>query len=405
MTTTKTLSGITVLDLTNVLAGPFCCHQLAHLGADVIKVEAPGRGDLARQLGADMDLNDKLMGVSFLAQNAGKKSITLNLKDPRGKDILKQLVKKADVLVENFRPGVMDRLELGYDVLSDVNPGLIYCAISGFGQSGPMKKLPAYDQIVQGLSGVMSITGTEDQGTYRVGYPMADTIGGMTAAFAVSSALAGRALGNNGGKGSFIDISMLESVIATMGWVVSNYLIAGKEPTANGNDNFTSSPSGTFKTGDGKINIAANKQEQFESLCDVLDLTELTRDPRFVTRKERLENRAALTALIEEALMTRKTEHWVTEFNAVGVPAGAVLKVPQALSLPQIAERGMLADFAAVPGADRDIRILRTGIKMDGEAPGVDAPPPELGQDNYSILGDLGFSEETIKTFEEEGVL
>ena len=294
----KSLSGITVLDLTNVLAGPFCCHQLAHMGADVIKVEAPGRGDLARQLGADMELNEKLMGVSFMAQNAGKRSITLNLKDPRGKEILKKLVAKADVLVENFRPGVMDRLELGYDVLSKVNPGLVYCAISGFGQSGPMKKLPAYDQIVQGLSGIMTITGEEGKGTYRVGYPMADTIGGMTAAFAISSALAGRAMGNKDAKGSFIDISMLESVIATMGWVVSNYLIAGKEPTANGNDNFTSSPSGAFATADGQINIAANKQEQFEALCGVLGLETLIKDPRFVSRKERLENRSALTELL-----------------------------------------------------------------------------------------------------------
>lgn len=401
----KSLSGITVLDLTNVLAGPFCCHQLAHMGADVIKVEAPGRGDLARQLGADMELNEKLMGVSFMAQNAGKRSITLNLKDPRGKEILKKLVAKADVLVENFRPGVMDRLELGYDVLSKVNPGLVYCAISGFGQSGPMKKLPAYDQIVQGLSGIMTITGEEDKGTYRVGYPMADTIGGMTAAFAISSALAGRAMGNKDAKGSFIDISMLESVIATMGWVVSNYLIAGKEPTANGNDNFTSSPSGAFATADGQINIAANKQEQFEALCGVLGLETLIKDPRFVSRKERLENRSALTGLLEDVLVTQQTDYWVEKLNAVGVPAGAVLTVPQALSLPQIADRGMLASFENVPGADRDIRILRTGIKMDGDAPSVSAPPPELGQDNQNILSSLGFSNDEIDNFAKEGVL
>lgn len=399
------LSGITVLDLTNVLAGPFCCHQLAHMGADVIKVEAPGRGDLARQLGADMELNEKLMGVSFMAQNAGKRSITLNLKEPRGKEILKKLVAKADVLVENFRPGVMDRLGLGYDVLSDVNPALIYCAISGFGQSGPMKRLPAYDQIVQGLSGIMTITGEEDKGTYRVGYPMADTIGGMTAAFAISSALAGRTMGNKNAKGSFIDISMLESVIATMGWVVSNYLIASKEPTANGNDNFTSSPSGAFATADGQLNIAANKQEQFEALCEVLGLESLIKDPRFVSRKERLENRSALTALLEAVLVTKETDHWVEKLNVVGVPAGAVLTVPQALALPQIAERGMMASFENVPGADRDIRILRTGIKMDGAAPSVNTPPPELGQDNQDILSSLGFSCDEIDNLAKEGVL
>lgn len=401
----QSLSGITVLDLTNVLAGPFCCHQLVHLGAEVIKVEAPGRGDLARQLGADMGLNEKLMGISFMAQNAGKKSITLNLKDLRGKDILKKLVERADVLVENFRPGVMDRLGLGYDVLSAVNPKLVYCAISGFGQTGPMKKLPAYDQIVQGLSGIMTITGEEDKGTYRVGYPVADTIGGMTAAFAISSALAGRALGNKDGKGCFIDISMLESVIATMGWVVSNYLVAGKEPTANGNDNFTSSPSGAFKTADGQINIAANKQEQFEALCGVLGLEALIGDHRFTSRKERLENRDILTGFLEEVLTKHKTDHWVDKFNAVGVPAGAVLTVPQVLSLPQIADRGMLASFENVPGADRNIRILKTGIKMDGDSPSVEMPPPMLGQDTSDILASLGLSMDDIATLTEEGVL
>ena len=405
MQNTKPLHGVTVLDLTNVLAGPFCCHQLAHLGATVIKVEAPGRGDLARQLGADAGLNEKLMGVSFLAQNAGKKSITLNLKDPRGKDILKKLVKKADVLVENFRPGVMDRLELDYDVLSKVNPALIYCAISGFGQSGPMKKLPAYDQIVQGLSGIMTITGEEDKETYRVGYPVADTIGGLTAACAISSALAGRALGNNEGKGSFIDISMLESVVATMGWVVSNFLIAGLQPTANGNDNFTSSPSGAFRTADGQINIAANKQEQFEAVCDVLELDALKADPRFLTRSDRLSNRKELAGLLENVLQTGRTDDWVRAFNAVGVPAGAVLTVPQALSLPQIADRGMIADFASVPGVERDIRVLRTGMKLNGEAPSVDAPPPVLGQDNETILAGLGLSADEIKTLKAEGVL
>ena len=405
MQNTKPLHGVTVLDLTNVLAGPFCCHQLAHLGATVIKVEAPGRGDLARQLGADTGLNEKLMGVSFLAQNAGKKSITLNLKDPRGKDILKKLVKKADVLVENFRPGVMDRLELDYDALSKVNPALIYCAISGFGQNGPMKKLPAYDQIVQGLSGIMTITGEEDKGTYRVGYPVADTIGGLTAACAISSALAGRALGNNEGKGSFIDISMLESVVATMGWVVSNFLIAGQQPTANGNDNFTSSPSGAFRTADGQINIAANKQEQFEAVCDVLELDALKADPRFLTRSDRLSNRKELAGLLENVLQTGRTDDWVRAFNAVGVPAGAVLTVPQALSLPQIADRGMIADFASVPGVERDIRVLRTGMKLNGEAPSVDAPPPVLGQDNETILAGLGLSADEIKTLKAEGVL
>ncbi|MBT5678878.1 MAG: CoA transferase, partial [Marinovum sp.] len=327
------LKGIRILDLTNVLAGPFCCHQLAHMGADVIKIETPGTGDLARQLGADPARNADLMGVSFLAQNPGKRSITLNLKSTSGKRILKELVQKADALVENFRPGVMARLNLEYDTLRQENPRLVYCAISGFGQDGPLSKLPAYDQIVQGMSGVMSITGDADTAPYRVGYPMADTIGGMTAAFAVAAALANKAED----RGTFIDVSMLEAVIATMGWVVSNHLIAGQAPTPNGNDNFTASPSGTFRTVDGVMNIAANKQDQFEALCEIIGNPGLVQDPRFADRKNRLANRSALTAELERAFATASTLDWVEKLTARGVPAGPVWSVPEALTHPQLA--------------------------------------------------------------------
>ncbi|MBT8415115.1 MAG: CoA transferase, partial [Boseongicola sp.] len=189
MGTDRPLSGIRVLDLTNVLAGPFACHQLAHLGAEVIKIEAVARGDLARGLGASPDLSAKGMGISFLAQNAGKQSITLNIKELAGKDILCELVKTADVLVENFRPGVMTRLGVGAEVLRAENPSLIYCGISGFGQTGPWANRPAYDQIIQGAAGVMDVTGTIDGGPTRVGYPLADTIGGLTAAMAITAAL------------------------------------------------------------------------------------------------------------------------------------------------------------------------------------------------------------------------
>ncbi|NUT14746.1 MAG: CoA transferase, partial [Cupriavidus sp.] len=273
----KPLRNIRVLDLTNVLAGPFCCHQLAHLGAEVIKVETPGSGDLARQLGADPELNQRLMGVSFLAQNPGKQSVTLNLKHASGKAVFRKLVQSADVVVENFRPGVMARLGLGYDTLKQDNPRLIYCAISGFGQDGPLAGLPAYDQIIQGMAGVMQITGDAHSAPLRVGYPVSDTIGGLTAALAVSAALAdtGRT------EGYFIDVSMLEATLATMGWAVSNHLIAGRAPTPMGNENMTASPSGTFRTADGLLNIAANKQEQFEALCRVVGRPALADDARF----------------------------------------------------------------------------------------------------------------------------
>ncbi|MEM8804128.1 MAG: CoA transferase, partial [Pseudomonadota bacterium] len=211
MGTDRPLAGITVLDLTNVLAGPFACHQLAHLGADVLKVEAVGRGDLARRLGASPELSEKDMGISFLAQNAGKQSVTLNLKAEAGREILKRLVRDADVLVENFRPGVMDRLGVGPEALRRENPRLIYCAISGFGQTGPWAKRPAYDQIIQGAAGVMSVTGTPDGSPTRVGYPLADTVGGLTAAMAITAAL------NAPERGCVIDVAMLDALLATMG--------------------------------------------------------------------------------------------------------------------------------------------------------------------------------------------
>lgn len=397
----KPLHGIRVLDLTNVLAGPFACHQLAHMGADVIKVEARQGGDLARQLGADQELNKVNMGVSFLAQNPGKRSITLNLKHPQGKDALRRLVRTADVLVENYRPGVMRRLGLGYEDLLKENPKLIYCAISGFGQSGPLRDLPAYDQIIQGMSGVMSITGEADTAPYRVGYPVADTIGGITAAFAVASALADR----HRTAGVFIDVSMLEAAMATMGWAVSNHLIADKEPKPLGNDNVTASPSGTFKTADGLLNIAANKQEQFEALCAVLGHTEWMTDARFADRHGRLHHRSELKALIESALSTKSANDWWKLLNEVGVPAGPVYTVPQVLSHPQIADRGMVGTFSNVPGVGRDIRVVRTGFKLNGEAPSVDTPPPQLGEHTSAILHELGYTESEIQSLVKEQVV
>lgn len=396
---TRPLEGIRVLDLTNVLAGPFCCHQLAHFGADVIKVEATGRGDLARQLGADPELNAKGMGVSFLAQNAGKRSVTVNLKHTDGKAMFLRLLATADVLVENFRPGVMKRLGLDYDALRSLKPDLVYCAISGFGQDGPWVDRPAYDQIIQGTAGVMSVTGEPDGDPLRVGFPVADTMGGMTAAFAISAAL------NASPRGAFLDVSMLESVLASMGWAVSNHLIAGASPAAQGNENPTSAPSGAFQAADGLINIAANKDEQWVLLTDHLGLADLRDRPAFRTREDRKRNRLDLRSLLEDVLITRPARVWAKELNRIGVPSGEVLTVPEVLKMPQVADRGFLKTYADASGVRRDIQVVTTGVKLDGTAPVVDAPPPQLGQDNFDIWGSLGLSEADIIALKEDGAI
>ncbi|WP_171169678.1 CoA transferase [Ruegeria sp. HKCCA0370] len=393
---TEPLAGIRVLDLTNVLAGPYCCYQLALMGAEVIKVERPDGGDLARVLGADPARNKAGMGVSFLAQNAEKKSITLNMKSERGKALLKRLVQTADVLVENFRPGVMDRLGLGYGVLRDVNPSLIYCAISGFGQDGPRRGDPAYDQIVQGISGVMSVTGGPDTAPYRVGYPLADTIGGMTAAFAVSAAL------NADPRGAYLDVAMSEAVISTMGWVVSNYLIAGADPGAHGNENTTSAPSGTFATADAPINIAANRDEQWQALARHLGRQDLLAHPDYETREDRKRNRYALRAALEETLRTRAASDWVSELNAIGVPAGQVLTVPEALDDEQLAGRGLIGSLR-VQG--EDMKLAGSPIVRDGERQMPQTAPPELGADNNAIWSEIGLSGAEIDALSKEGII
>ncbi|MEO1701582.1 MAG: CaiB/BaiF CoA-transferase family protein [Pseudomonadota bacterium] len=392
----KPLSGIRVLDLTNVLAGPFCCYQLALLGAETIKVERPGTGDLARQLGADPARNAANMGISFLAQNAGKKSLTLDLKKPGGVEILKRMAKGADVLVENFRPGVMARLGLGYEDLKAVNPSLIYCAISGYGQGGPLKNDPAYDQIIQGMSGVMSITGDAESAPLRVGYPIADTIGGMTAAFAISAAL------NENPRGAMLDISMTEAVIATMGWVVSNHLIGGVEPQALGNENMTSAPSGTFRTADAPINIAANRDAQWESLARHLEREELLTNADYATREDRKRNRLALRDELERTLMTRPARAWVKELSALGVPCGLVMTVPEILKEPQITERSLVGQTKI---GEETHQILNAPVLLNGQRPGADLPPPELGHHSDAILANLGYDAQQISKFRREGVI
>jgi formyl-CoA transferase len=398
--TQKALEGVVVLDLTNVLSGPFATLHLALLGAEVIKVENPTDGDLARKLGNVPKLNKELMGTSFLAQNANKKSLTLNLKKPEAKEIFWKLAATADVVVENFRPGVMKRLGVGWETLREINPRLVYCAISGFGQDGPDADKPAYDQIIQGLSGEMDVNGDERLHPLRAGFPVCDTVGGMNAAFAIMAALYHR---ERTGEGQAIDVALLDSIMPLMGWVAANLLIGGAPPVAIGNDNFTAAPSGMFRTKDGHINIAANKQEQWESVCDVLGVPELKADPRFAERDTRKKNRHALTPLLESRLAERPTSEWVDLLNAKDVPSGDILTLEAALKQPQIVHRRTL-ESVETPGVGT-LPLFNLTAKLE-KTPGViDAPPPRLGAHTAEILGRIGYSTDDVARLKAEGAV
>lgn len=392
--------GLRVLDLTNVLAGPFATELLALCGAEVIKIENPTGGDLARKLGCVPDLNRQLMGTSFLAQNSNKKSLTLNLKEAKAKEIFLALVEGSDVVVENFRPGVMDRLGVGWSVLSAKNPRLVYCAISGFGQTGPDAHKPAYDQIIQGLSGVMAVNGDERLNPLRAGFPVCDTVGGLNAAFAIAVALYHR---ERSGEGQFVDVAMLDSIMPLMGWVAANLLIGGQQPQLMGNDNFTAAPSGMFRTADGYLNIAANQQDQWEAVTEVLGVPELKTDPRFQERDARKANRKELTPLLEAKLTTKPTAQWAELLNARGVPSGEILTLEAALRAPQIAHRQSIGKVTAPVAGE--IEVFSLTAKFEKTPGGLTSPPPALSEHTDAILESLGYSKSDIEAMRSEGVV
>jgi formyl-CoA transferase len=277
---------------------------------------------------------------------------------------------------------------------------LIYCAISGFGQTGPLAHAPAYDQIIQGLSGLMSITGDRESAPLRVGYPLCDTLGGITAAFAISAALVSR---NNSGEGAFLDVAMLDSTLVSMGWIVSNLLIAGQVPEPMGNENFTASPSAAYAAQDGLINIAANKQQQFETLCDLIGAPELKADPRFAEREARKRNRHAIRPLLEARLKRHGAAHWESVLNKAGVPAGRVLDMQEALTQPQVRHRELMVEFEMPPESGRErVQLTRSGFRVDGEATAPACRPPLMGEHGAAILRELGYDDAEIEAFQAE---
>lgn len=377
------LDGVRVADFSHVMAGPYATHLLRLLGAEVIKIEAPGRGDAMRYYGPDRRFDG--MAPAFIAVNAGKKSICLDLKDEHDARTARAIVARSDVVVENFRPGVMARLGFGFDQVKILRPGIVYCSVSGYGQSGPLRDWPAIDNIVQATSGMMSLGGEPGDPPMRVGFPAVDTLTGQTAAFAILAALLRRA--NGAHDAQLIDVAMLDASLAFMASAVVPYLVTGKALQRTGQVGYSGQPtSGLFRAQDGHyVSLGVVQQHQFERLARLLDRPGWLTDARFATPHSRIEHAAALILELDAVLATQPADHWESLLSAAGIPCGRVREVGEAVSLPHLATRGLKLPVT-VPGFDEPVSIVNAGFCMNEAGPHVAEPPPRLDEHRDEIL-------------------
>jgi len=383
------LAGTRVVDFSHVMAGPYASHLLRLLGAEVIKIESPGVGDAMRNYGVDRRYDG--MAPAFIAVNAGKQSLVLNLKHPPALAAVRRLIGGADVVLENFRPGVMARLGLDYESVRELQPRLVYCSVSGYGQCSPRRDWPAIDNIVQATSGMMSLSGENGDGPMRVGFPVVDTLTGQTAAFAIVAALLRR---ERTGAGEYIDVAMFDAAIAFMASAVVPYLVTGKTLERTGNVGYSGQPtSALFDTGDGRqISLGVVQQPQFETLARALKCEHWLADARFTNPDLRRQNGQAMRAELEAVFATQPAAVWERQLSAAGVPCGMVRDVSEAVSLDGLDDRGIRIPMH-VPGLPdkQRVDIVNAGFKFSQDSPHIDQPPPKHGEHNEAILESLGF--------------
>jgi len=395
----KPFAGVRILDFTRYLAGPYGTYQLALLGADVVKIESHEGDDTRNQL-ADRVWAERKMAPSFLAVNGNKRSITLDLRMPAAVEVVKKLAATADVVWENFRGGVMDRLGLGYAALSAVNPRLIYCAVSGFGQTGPERTTAAFDGKLQAMSGIMSITGEPAHGPTRAGFAICDTIGGMTAALAVASALYQR---THTGRGQLVDVAMLDAALAFIPGTVSEYTVAGIEPRQIGNGSVSRKPTASrFRARGGYLVLAVLTEKQFASLMKTLGRPDVLADPRFKDWPARTANEPALRAVIEEALAADDPKSWEARLTAADVPCGSIWKIDEIVKHPQLEHRDVLQTIDSRYGP---MRLVGAGFRLEHGSPGLDREPPILGEHTDEILREAGYRPEDIERLRRDAVI